>query len=66
MRSFLALALPDPVRDALERVQEALPPGPARLADPEQFHLTLAFLGERPEREVEEATPRSSPSRTRR
>lgn len=54
MRTFVALDLPDPVRDALEAVQEALPPG-LRPSDPDQFHLTLAFLGERPESEVEAA-----------
>lgn len=54
MRTFVALSLPDPVRDALEAVQDALPPD-LRPADPEQLHLTLAFLGERPEAEVEAA-----------
>lgn len=53
MRAFVAIALPPRARDALERVQEALPLG--RAADPDQLHLTLAFLGERPDAEVEAA-----------
>ena len=53
MRCFVAIPLPDgPVR-ALEAVQDGLPFG--RLTDPEQLHLTLAFLGELPDREVEAA-----------
>lgn len=52
MRTFIALHPPEPVREALEAVQDALPGGLARPADPEQLHLTLAFLGERPEDEV--------------
>lgn len=55
MRAFVAIHPPPAVRDALEAVQDALPPGLGRLADPEQLHLTLAFLGERPDHEVEAA-----------
>lgn len=55
MRAFVAIHPPPAVRDALEAVQDALPPGFGRLADPEQLHLTLAFLGERPDHEVEAA-----------
>ncbi len=53
MRAFVAIDLPDPVRTALEAVQEALPFG--RPADPDQLHLTLAFLGEQPNDLVEAA-----------
>lgn len=53
MRAFVAIDLPEPVKDALMDVQEALPAG--RLAEPDQMHLTLAFLGERPDAEVEAA-----------
>jgi 2'-5' RNA ligase len=50
MRAFIALALPPEVEEALHRLQDALPLG--RATDPDQLHLTLAFLGERPEAEV--------------
>ena len=53
MRCFIAIDLPDPVRDALEPVLAALPFG--RPADPDQLHLTLAFLGEQPDELVEAA-----------
>jgi 2'-5' RNA ligase len=53
MRAFVAIDLPDPVRDALVAVQEALPVG--RPSDPDQLHLTLAFLGEQPDEVVEAA-----------
>jgi RNA 2',3'-cyclic 3'-phosphodiesterase len=44
-RAFLALALPDEVRSALA-VQQFLLPLPRRV-QPEDFHLTLCFLGDR-------------------
>lgn len=53
MRVFVAIDLPEPVRDALAAVQDALPAG--RLSDPEQLHITLAFLGEQPDEVVEAA-----------
>lgn len=43
---FIAIDLPDGVRDRLEDLQDHLPVG--RLADPETLHLTLAFLDEQP------------------
>src|SRR6185369_17789053 len=50
-RLFVALAVPDHVREELTRAQrglrEALPTG-IRWTPPEQFHLTLKFLGEVP------------------
>ncbi|GGL64790.1 RNA 2',3'-cyclic phosphodiesterase [Wenxinia marina] len=53
MRCFVALPLPaGPVR-ALEAVQDGLKLG--RPTDPEQMHLTLAFLGERPDADIEAA-----------
>ena len=55
MRTFVAIDLPEPVREALEAVQDALPRGIGSPSDPDRFHLTLAFLGERPEAEVEAA-----------
>jgi 2'-5' RNA ligase len=53
MRAFVAIDLPDPVRAALEAVQERLPLG--RPVDPDQMHLTLAFLGEQPDDVIEAA-----------
>lgn len=42
MRLFVAIALPDAVRDRLERLQSDL--GAGRLVPPENMHVTLAFL----------------------
>lgn len=52
IRAFIGLDLPEGHRDALERLQADLPLG--RAAPPENFHLTLAFLGEQPEDLLEE------------
>ncbi|MBQ1351407.1 MAG: RNA 2',3'-cyclic phosphodiesterase [Oscillospiraceae bacterium] len=50
MRLFLAILLNEPVRKALEAVQEDLIACGAkgRFSRPENLHLTLAFLGELP------------------
>jgi len=53
MRAFVAIDLPDPVISSLESLQEVLPLG--RSTDPEQMHLTLAFLGEQPDDLIEAA-----------
>lgn len=44
MRLFIALALPDQVREELTRLQRGL--RDAKWVAPENFHLTLRFLGE--------------------
>ncbi|MGH1426189.1 MAG: RNA 2',3'-cyclic phosphodiesterase [Pseudooceanicola sp.] len=44
MRLFVAIDPPDDVRDALATMQGDLTVG--RKADPDTFHLTLAFLGD--------------------
>ncbi|MBI1218989.1 MAG: RNA 2',3'-cyclic phosphodiesterase [Rhodobacteraceae bacterium] len=53
IRVFVALPVPEPVRADLARLQSLLPlPRPL---DPEGFHLTLAFLGDLPEPQLDEA-----------
>lgn len=42
-RFFIAIAIPDPIRDDLIRMQNGV--DQARWLDREDFHLTLAFLG---------------------
>ena len=46
MRAFVAIPVPEDICERLEDLQSNLPVG--RLADPETFHITLAFLGEEP------------------
>lgn len=53
IRAFVGIPLPDPVADALEAAQAGIPAG--REVPFENFHITLAFLGEHPEPVVEEA-----------
>ncbi len=53
MRLFVAIPMPDACTAALARVTEALPLG--RTLDPENLHLTLAFLGEMDRATAEEA-----------
>ena len=52
LRLFVALAVPLDVKKEIERAQgqlrRAAPPGIIRWARPEQFHLTLNFLGDVP------------------
>lgn len=53
LRLFCALTLAGDVLDRLVAWQARLPPGGYRLVPRENLHLTLAFLGSRPAREVE-------------
>jgi len=53
IRAFLAVPLPDDIRSALS-VQQFLLPLPDS-TDPEQFHLTLVFLGDCPDDVLEAA-----------
>jgi 2'-5' RNA ligase len=46
-RLFVAVPLPSELQGLVRRAQEALPPVPGlRLLKPEQWHVTLAFIGE--------------------
>ena len=49
LRLFVAIAIPEPVRDEIFRVQRDLQPllprDAVRWTRPDQFHLTLRFLG---------------------
>jgi 2'-5' RNA ligase len=52
LRLFIAIPIPEPVRDEIIRVQQEMQPlaprGAARWTRPDQFHLTLRFLGDVP------------------
>jgi 2'-5' RNA ligase len=54
MRCFLAIDLPDPVREHLVRVQSAVRAEvpKASYPKPENLHITLKFLGEADERQI--------------
>jgi 2'-5' RNA ligase len=53
LRLFCALTLPDDILDRVVAWQDRLPEGRARCVSRENLHLTLAFLGHRPARELE-------------
>jgi 2'-5' RNA ligase len=52
-RLFVALDLPDDVRQAIVAWQGGLEDPALRPVRPENLHMTLAFLGYRPEKEIE-------------
>jgi RNA 2',3'-cyclic 3'-phosphodiesterase len=53
LRLFLALRLPDDVRDRIGDWAEVHARGAGRLVRPENLHVTLAFLGSRPAGELD-------------
>jgi RNA 2',3'-cyclic 3'-phosphodiesterase len=52
LRLFLALRLPDPVRDNVVTWQEGALGGAGRIVPRAHLHITLAFLGARPAAEL--------------
>jgi 2'-5' RNA ligase len=52
IRAFVAIELPDAPAEVLESAQVGIPAG--RLVPSENFHITLAFLGEHPEPVLED------------
>ena len=56
MRLFIAVDVPSEIRKALGDVQRALRPlsGSARWVAPESIHITLRFLGEVPEKRLDD------------
>jgi 2'-5' RNA ligase len=69
LRLFIALAVPPEVRQEIGRAQGRLqrnsPPGAVRWTRPEQFHLTLQFLGDVPAEQVAALAPALAPVCTR-
>ena len=53
IRAFVGIPLPEAVADALGAAQAGMPAG--REVPSDNFHITLAFLGDQPEPVVEEA-----------
>src|ERR1017187_3953647 len=58
LRLFVAISIPEPVRNEIIRVQQELQPlvprDVVRWARPDQFHLTLRFLGDVPADGIED------------
>ncbi len=58
MRTFIAFSVPSVVRDYLQTVQRTIRmidrKMPVRLSPPENFHITLEFIGELENEQVEE------------
>jgi len=56
MRLFIAIDIPNDIRNALSEIQRELRPltTTARWVAPESIHITLRFLGEVPEKRVED------------
>lgn len=46
MRCFLAIELPEEIREEIVRIQKQLPEAKFKLVEKENLHLTLKFLGE--------------------
>jgi len=57
MRAFIAIELPEKIKDALARAQEELKKTGAdvKWVQPQNIHLTLKFLGERDDKKIAQA-----------
>ena len=53
IRSFVAVDLPDPMRDEIKRIQREIDLPGVRLVDPGLIHITLKFLGDVPLKKVD-------------
>src|SRR3989338_2255815 len=55
MRTFIAIELPQEIKDSLARLQEQLKQSGAdvKWVAPKNIHLTLKFLGERDDKKIE-------------
>lgn len=53
VRLFIAINLPEALREKLASVQREFPQANLKLVEPENLHLTLKFLGETPEGKIE-------------
>lgn len=53
MRAFIAISIPDFLKDTFAELQSILRIG--KPVSPEQFHLTLVFMDEQPDELIEEA-----------
>ena len=51
-RIFIAVNLPEGIKGKLKKYQESLPQLPVRWVKPDNFHITLAFLGYLSEKEL--------------
>jgi 2'-5' RNA ligase len=52
MRCFIAIDIPEKVKDYLSTLQASIPPEDIRKVDKDNIHLTLAFLGEMDEESI--------------
>ena len=50
---FISIDIPEQIKDAIERIQNALPEFFGKKTEKENLHLTLKFLGNLPDKEIE-------------
>ncbi len=58
MRTFIAIEIPENVKDEIIKIQKQIPEFKGKLTEPENLHLTLKFLGEVDENKIEEVKER--------